>query len=291
MSAAVAAADWTVTGPGLVAGMPDAVYHRDPVVGGSLSHSGAKRILRPGSPAQFAYEREHVPADKPVFSFGRAAHRTVLGVGVDLVEVKADNWMTKKAKAARALAEFEGKTALLSKDMRVVEDMAEALAANTLAVDLLTRAGQKEVSAFAPDERDGVMLRCRFDHLPDPVGGKTIAVDYKTSDTADPDKFARAAWDYRYFQQEPWYCDVLRALGFADDVRFLFLVQAKEPPYLSYLAQLPPEAVAYGRAKNREAIAAYARCVADDDWPGPPTDDVVQLQMPYWANRELEAYL
>lgn len=287
MSAA-RAEDWTVTGPAVHVGMPDPVYHRDPVVGGSLSHSGAKVLLPPGSPAQYRYERDNPPADKAVFALGRGAHRMVLGVGTNIVEVKADDWRTAKAKQARAVALLDGKTPLLSRDVRRVEDMAEALAANSQTVDLLTMPGRKEVALFARDERDGVMLRSKLDTLPDPVDGETIVVDYKTAESADPGKFARAAWDYRYVTQHPWYVDIVRALGLAERVRFLFLVQCTAPPYLSFVGQLPPEAVRYGRARNREAIGLYARCAELGEWPGPADDQVVELEFTGWQQREME---
>jgi hypothetical protein len=284
--------EWVVgSDAALVVGMPDVVYHADPVPGGSLSHSGAKVLLPPGSPAQYHHERLHPPADKKVFAFGRAAHRMVLGEGADWVEVKADDWTTKAAQRAAALAEFDGKTALLSKQVRVIEDMAEALAANTLAVDLLTRPGAAEVALFARDTRSGVMLRGKLDKLPDPVRGETIGVDYTTAARADPDDFARAAWRYRYYMQEPWYSDLVRAVGFADRLAFLFVVQCKEPPYLSFVGQLPADAVRYGRVRNREAVDLYAQCEAEDCWPGPADDEIVQLEMPGWAYREMEEVL
>lgn len=280
--------DWTVTEPCVIVGMPDRAYHADPVAGGSLSHSGAKILLPPGSPAQYRYERDNPPADKAVFALGRGAHRSVLGVGTDIVEVKADDWRTDKAKRARALAEFEGKTALLSRDVRRVEDMAESLAANEQAVDLLTMPGRAEVALFALDERDHVMLRSKLDKLPDPVDGETIIVDYKSAESPDPRAFARSAWNYSYVTQDPWYCDIVRALGLATRVRFLFVVQSTAAPYLSFVAQMPPEAARYGRARNREAIALYARCAETGEWPGPADDQVVELEFLPWQIREME---
>jgi hypothetical protein len=55
-----------VSGPALITepGVYDIAedhYHADPVPGGSLSNSGAKKLLPPSCPAKFAYEREHPP--------------------------------------------------------------------------------------------------------------------------------------------------------------------------------------------------------------------------------------
>lgn len=279
-----------VTEPGLYPGMPDDVYLADPVPGGSLSHSGAKAILPPGCPALYRWQADHGRPDKAVFDFGRAAHRVVLGEGAEIARVDADDWRTKEARAARDEARARGLTPLLVKDALIVDDMAEALARNTLACELLAIPGRSEVAAFALDERDDVMLRAKYDRLPDPDDGRVIVTDYKTAPVADPDAFARSAWTYRYTQQAPWYVDLLKALGYADSIVFLFLIQAKEPPYLSFVAELPPEAMRYGRTRNREAIGLYADCRRRDVWGGPADDDVVLLDMPGWARNEMETY-
>ncbi|MGW9447058.1 hypothetical protein, partial [Bacillus mobilis] len=48
-----------ITRPGVYDGIPEAVYHRDPVPGGSLSSSGARKLLAPSCPALFKYDQEH----------------------------------------------------------------------------------------------------------------------------------------------------------------------------------------------------------------------------------------
>lgn len=286
MSAAV---NLVVTDPCLLAGMPDDAYLSDPVLGGSLSHSGAKSLLPPGCPALFRWQQTHGRPDKAVFDFGRAAHRVVLGEGADIVRIDAPDWRSKDAQAQRDTARAAGKTPLLVKDALIVDDMAEALAGNPLAAELLTRPGRSEVAAFARDAREDVMLRAKYDRLPDADGRKVLVTDYKTAPSADPGQFAKSAWNYRYYMQAPWYIDLLRALDYADEIEFLFIVQAKEPPYLSIVAELPHAAVRYGRARNREAIGIYADCLRRDEWPGYADGGVIELLMPGWASRELES--
>ena len=61
-----------ITEPGVYT-MDEADYHADPVPGGSLSCSGAKKLL--ACPARFAYDREHPPAPTPAMELGTAAHK------------------------------------------------------------------------------------------------------------------------------------------------------------------------------------------------------------------------
>jgi hypothetical protein len=49
-----------ITKPGIYPGVPDEVYHADPVEGGSLSSTGARKIL--DCPAKFKWERDTRPA-------------------------------------------------------------------------------------------------------------------------------------------------------------------------------------------------------------------------------------
>lgn len=281
----------TVTKPGVFT-LTDADYFADPVPAGSLSHSGAKVLLAPGCPALFHYQQSHGRPDKAVFDFGRAAHRLVLGDGADIAvipdELLSSNGAvsTTRAKEFVAKARAEGKTPLVSSDAQTVDDMAEALTNNPLAMGLLSRPGVSEAALFALDTRDDVWLRGKIDRLPDADGRRLLVTDYKTAPTADPDQFTRAVWNYRYFSQSAWYIDLIRALDIADDIAFMFIVQAKEPPYLSFVADLEPAAIRAGRARNREAIALYADCRRRDVWPGPSDDDVIHIALPAWATRD-----
>jgi hypothetical protein len=88
MTAAEADQPFVVTEPGVHLDIPHEVYLADPVVGGSLSHSGAKTIVNK-TPALFAYERENGRPNKAAFDLGHAAHQIVLGVGPEIVAVDA----------------------------------------------------------------------------------------------------------------------------------------------------------------------------------------------------------
>jgi hypothetical protein len=269
--------------------LPEDLYHADPVPEGSLSVSGAKKLLPPSCPAIYRWEREHGRPHKPAFSFGHAAHKLVLGVGADLVEVEADDWRTNAAKAIRDEALERGAVPLLSKDMRTVEAMAMALHQHPIAAALLRAdAGVPEASLFWRDDKTGVMRRGRLDWLPNArPDGRLIIPDYKTADSAEPGAFARSAAKYGYHMQAPWYLDGVEALNLAEDAAFVFIVQEKTAPYLVSVVELDSLALRIGRERNRQAIDTYLECRTTDTWPG-YADDVTLVSLPRWAEYDYE---
>jgi len=288
----------TITEPGLVDGMPDDVYHGDPVPSGSLSASGAKKLLPPSCPAKFRYEQDNPPEPKKTFEFGHAAHRLVLGRGVPIKVIPDDvadsrgGWTTTAAKALVAEARENGQTPLKPEEWDTVQAMAAAIKAHPVASRLFDPArGKAEQSAFWVDEASGIWRRARFDFLPHVVEGRRLIIpDYKTAVSAERDKFARAASDYGYHQQAAWYLDAIKALKGEEDAVFVFVVQEKTAPYLVNVIQLDHNAIAIGDLLNRRAINTYARCVAEDHWPG-YSDDVQLAQLPAYYERQFEGDL
>lgn len=277
-----------VTAPGVYE-LPEDVYHADPTPNGSLSVSGAKKLLAPSCPALYKYERDNPPPSKDVFDYGTAAHRLVLGVGADIVGVDAADWRTKEAKAQRDQIRARGCTPILLSDMACIEEMALAIRSHPIASALFDpEGGQPEASLFWQDEDSGVMCRGRVDWLPYASGNRLIIADYKTARHAEPQAFARDAASYRYHMQAAWYIDGVKALGLDDDPAFVFVVQEKTAPYLVTVVELDISALYAGRTLNRKALDVYAECAANDTWPG-YADDVALVSLPIWAEREAAA--
>ena len=268
---------------GIVLDLPEAAYHAHP----SLSSTGARRIL--DSPARFRWEQQH-PVVKDAFDVGKAVHAEVLGVGARLVVVDADSWRTKAAKEARDEARAAGQVPILSGDVEDIRAMAAAVLAHPVARSLFERPGAAEVSLFGIDEPTGTALRARFDFLPDPVPGvRTIAVDLKTTRSADPRKFGRSVAEFGYHQQEAWYRDLLGQVR-GDDAAFVFVAVENTAPWLVSVCELTADAVAVGRSRNRVAVDLYASCAAADDWPGYGMD-IFPIDLPAWAVYEAETVL
>lgn len=271
---------------GIYSGISDSDYHRDL---GSLSSSGARALLPPSCPAIFDCERRNPPNPKPEYDFGHGAHKLVLGEGSEIVEVPFDSWRSSEARAAREEAWAAAQVPLLAKDAAKARAMAEVVRAHPVARSLFDADGQPELSGVYVDAETGVRLKFRPDWLCQ-IGGQIICVDYKTSTSAHPGHFARAAADYGYHQQHAWYTDGLAATEIADDADFLFVVQSKTPPHLVSVVRIKPHHVDLGRRRNRKAIDLYAQCLAANTWPG-FGDHIHSIEIPHYAATQQEQEL
>lgn len=266
--------------------MTNEQYHADPVPGGSLSSTGARRLLAPSCPALFQHERTHGRPARKVFDFGSAAHMVVLGAGPELVRIGADEWRTNAVKAEVAEARERGAIPLKPADWDQVHAMAAAIRQHPVASRLFAPgSGRPEQSLFWVDQATGVWRRCRPDWLPYPTGGRLIVPDYKTTVSADPRSIEKSVYDYGYYQQDPWYVDGIRAVLGVEDVVMVFVFQEKTAPYLIHVVQLDPIAIRAGRRRNREAIAIYQQCTASGQWPG-YSDRVEIVSLPAWAEKQ-----
>jgi hypothetical protein len=290
---APAAGPGAITEPGIYPDLTAEEYHADR---GSLSSSGARRLLAPSCPARFRYEQDHPQPHRRTFDIGTAAHRLVLGDGPELVAVDADDWRTKAARAERDEVYAAGGVPLLAAEFDQVHAMADALRRHPIASALFAPGtGRAEQSLFWRDERTGVMRRARLDWLRDPRDGRLLVPDYKTAHDASPEAIARAVDTYGYHQQGDWYTAGVRALGLDEGrgTAFLLVVQEKTAPYLVTVVELDAPAMRIGAAKNRRAIETYARCVETGHWPGYVDDtSPYYLSLPAWALiRDTEEYL
>jgi hypothetical protein len=258
-------------------------YHADPIPGGSLSSSGARKLLPPSCPALFRHEQLHGQPHKAVFDLGHAAHRLVLSAGADIIQLDADDYRRKATREARDNAYAEGLIPVLPDEYQCVTAMASALLRHPIAAALLNHAaGKPEQALFWPDPETGVWRRALIDFMPDPVSGRRMIVpDYKTARCASNDAFQRAAAEYGYHQQGAWYLDGVECLDISYDAAFVFIVQEKTAPYLVNVIELDSTAMKIGRALNRRALRVYAECRETDQWPG-YSDDVEHISLPYW---------
>jgi hypothetical protein len=279
----VTAATVGITEPG-VYDIPEDHYHADPVKGGSLSSSGARKLIAPSCPAKFDWARQAGEEHAAHYDLGKAAHLLVLGAGAPIVRVEADNWRTNAAKTARDNAYAQGAVPLLAADHDQVEEMAAALADHPVAAALF-RNGTPEQTLIWQDDRTGIWRRARLDWLPEPRDGRLIIPDYKTCHSADPEALSKAAYQFGYHQQADWYLAGCRALGLAADPAFVFVAQEKNPPYLVTVFELDHVAMRIGAARNRRAIDVYVHCTRTGHWPA-YVDGVTQLALPRWAEIE-----
>lgn len=284
-----------VTQPGIYPDMPIDVYHADPVPGGSLSSSGARKLLDPSCPALFKWERDNPTPPKREFDLGHAAHKLVLGEGEEIVVTEWDDWRTKAAREERDAIRATGAVPLLSHEGEQMQAMAEAIRQHPLAGPLFTPGnGIAEQSLFWQDPRHGVWRRARPDWIPHRQdNGRLIIADYKTARAVDPSALQRTVYEHGYHAQAAWYIDAVKALGLTGDQEpaFIFVFQAKTPPYLVHLVELDFPALQLGAARNDRALQIYAECQRTGIWPG-FNDRITYLPLPAWAEkRDEQEYL
>lgn len=261
-----------ITEPGIYRGLDEAEYHAHPT---SLSVSGAKVLLQ--NPAKFAYQRENPAPPTEAMNLGSAAHKLVLGVGADIEVIDAESYRTKDARIARDNARAADRLPLLPSEYDTVQAMATALKSSP-AGELFTD-GEPEVSLFSLDQT-GTLLRGRVDWLPN-GSGSLVVPDFKTTTDASPEAFAKSVMNFSYHMQAAWYTDLIRDLGIAESVTFLFVAQEKTPPYEVGVYELDSEALRIGRLQNRTAIDMFNECEAWGEWPG-YGDGVQMLSLPTW---------
>lgn len=255
------------------------LYHSDPIPGGSLSSTGARKLANE-CPAAFKYWLDHQEPYKKEFDFGTAAHKVVLGEGPELVLVERDIWNTNEVKAQVAAIRAAGNIPLKRRDLDKVHVMAAALREHPEAAELLEPgSGVAEQSLFWNDR--GVWRRARIDWL---RHDGTI-VDYKTARSANPSKLPNHIYDNGYHQQQEFYRDGALELGLTELVSsFKFIFQEKEPPYLVSVIELDSAASSIGRYLNERALNTYALCRESGEWPGYMQTPLVSL--PSWVERQ-----
>ncbi|MDN5918988.1 MAG: PD-(D/E)XK nuclease-like domain-containing protein [Pseudonocardia sp.] len=279
-----------ITDPGIY-DMPAHQYHADPVPGGSLSSSGARKLLPPSCPAKFRHWLDHGQGHKPEFDLGHAAHAEVLGAGEPITVIEAAGYTTKAAREARDAAYAAGETPLLAREHRQVLAMARAVRQHPIAGPLLDPGrGHAERALFWQDPEFDVWRRAMVDKYLYLDDGRLLLVDYKTTKSAEPGSVARSIVDYGYHQQDPWYLDGAIATGLAGDQPpgFVFVFQEKTAPYLITVFEVHPEDRDWGRLDNRRALRTYRDCTRTGHWPG-YADDVIPVRLPAWAAHQKEA--
>ncbi len=264
------------TEPGVYAGVDERDYHADRE---SLSSSGARRLLDL-APAEWRHEIDH-PAVRevtPEMEMGTAYHTVVLGTGAAIIEVKADNWRKPSDQKRRKDIRDAGMIPLLSRQLDMVEEMADATLSHDEAGPLLA-GGQAEVSAWSRDPITGVMMRARVDYLRHRTG-----VDVKSCESSAADDFRREVARWQYYVQQPFYDAVFGQAHYPLD-DFAFVACAKRPPHLVAVYRLKPRLVELGAGIVRRALDRFAHCRRTGIWSGHEPHSGL-IDFPDWEYRK-----
>jgi len=195
-----------------------------------------------------------------------------LGKGKQFQVIKADNFMTKVAKAERDTAYAEGKIPLLEKDYNEARAMADA--AREQIADLV-KYGTLDVMPFGDGETErvliwedrGVWCRARVDHLP--ADGQMLLEYKSTAASAGADIFP-----YRNFRQLGYDCQLafyrrgLEACGVATSPQIAIIVQENYSPYLLAFMRVDDEVIMRANEKIERALRTWKKCLETNEWPG-----------------------
>lgn len=267
-------------------------YHRDPAPDPSLSSTLARLLLnRSPLHAWTASPRLNPawePVEKKTFDIGRAAHRAVLGRGVDYVAYPAEYLSsngaasTKDAKAWDEEQRAAGRTPLKADEVDQIGAMADAVRRQIEPMGIRLDHDRSELVALA--EVDGVWCRAMFDNAPaDP---RLPLYDLKSTTDASPETLAKTIATYGYDLQAAHYLAVWKAAT-GEDRKFRFIFVEKEPPFGVSVAELyrkpGDEADWFDHA---DALAADARriwgeCLRTGHWPCYPAR-VAVIGAPGW---------
>jgi len=271
--------------PGLYDSIPDAEYHDGLGVGERPLSSTLAKALLFESPAEAIYGIQH-RRDTEAFAFGRLVHeltlegevRTFFDTGLEYR--RGNDW----AEVCKVAAEA-GRTPVTSRQMADAQAIASAVHAHPVARDLLS-VGRPEVSAFAHDVEHGIDLQARFDWLRDPEGEWPVVVDLKTTaGTANPRAFNRSIGTFRYHLQGAFYRRVYELVA-GKVPAFVWVVVSKEPPHAVSVIRLSDKDADTGLSLVNKAAETYARCLAEQRWPG--HESIYTSSLPVWADFEAE---
>lgn len=274
---------------GLVA-MPPEEYHADPCAVPSLNYSTAYALVAK-SPAHAYLQHPRLGGKgmEPTAAMdeGSLMHELILRDDAELkeriVQVNADDWRTKAAKAQRDEARAAGKLPVL---VHVYEE-ARIACAHVMArmLDLGVKLkGASEIAAFWQEQAsDGTTVQCRgmFDHV---IPAEGIIYDLKKSRTAHPKAIRKHVEGYGYHIQAAAYTRALERIDpkLAGKVQFRWLFIESEAPYGVTIAEPAGSMRRLGEACWTQAVDQWAHCTAVNDWPAYPRD-VVRVEASPWA--------
>lgn len=237
--------------------MPNSEYHETRAISKSSLDMASRDLLAP------TWARNcPVDSDKlKTFDFGDAMHAVCLEperLKSEFVVMPQINLRTSAGKEEKSEFEEAHKNhkILTSEEWKKLSLMFESVMAHPQSRELIEAEGIAERSYFWNDEKTGMDCKCRPDKFLEDIG---LLVDVKTA--PDLKKFNYSVDDYRYYVQDPWYCDGVSRFYNEEPMRMEFLVIQKTIEIGRYpvmVVKLPQEAIEYGRDVYRQELARYA---------------------------------
>ena len=242
--------------------MPNEEYHSHPAMGNS------KLSLFSGDEDALEWA-ESCPVDEEklkTLDFGDAMHAICLEpdrLKDEFISMPKFDGRTTAGKKDKAdfIAEHQGKKLLTFDEHKKLNLMFESVMAHPKARRLIEANGICEGSFFWRDPDTGIECKCRPDKL---IEGMPYPIDIKT--TPELSKFKFSVEDFRYYIQDPFYCDGLNENGIeANCMQFLVIqktIQLGRYPVM--VKKLPEEVFCYGRDEYKRNLEQYAEYLERD---------------------------
>jgi len=232
------------------------------------------------SPLHFWHHMTEEREQTKAMAFGAAVHAYILEPDTFRDRFLIAPAVDRRTKAGKAewedfldLCAETGAESVTVDEMQTINEMAEALKENPLAIRLLT--GEHEKEFYWTDMMTGEKCKCKVDCITPSNDGPYI-VDYKTTDSCEDGHFERAARKYGYQFQAGMYTEGVFQNTLTEH-RFAFVAQEKTPPYASRVYVCDPEWVKRGYDKFRELIGIYHECKEAEEWPGYDAFDLMEV--------------
>jgi hypothetical protein len=224
------------------------------------------------------------PGANEAQEFGTAFHTLVLEPekfeATVCVQANRPDMRTNVGKAAHAefMAQAGARIVLTVAQVDTLRRMADAVAANRAARELLAAPGLIERAFRWLDPDTGLPMRSMLDKMI--AGGP--AIDLKTAANPNPEVWAKDAANYGYHRQGALY-RYGRAIALDEPLPFLFIVVGKEFPHETLVVEFGPATFTLGHAQNAEALTELRDRKDYDDWSSRYGDRVHALDLPRWA--------
>lgn len=185
---------------------------------------------------------------------------------------------------AQAIKEANGREIVPAKDWDRVHSMRDVLLVNHNYRRII-ETGIPELSLFCII--DGVPVKVRLDRVTD-LGE---IIDYKTTQSAEPERFGRLAHDLGYWCKMALQHDCFKLAYQQDPTGTKLLVQEKDEPWLALMNRLTPEQIMIGRAQYKTALQLFKHCREADVWPAYANgQEEIPLSTPMYLQQRYKEY-
>lgn len=252
----------------------------------AVNFSRLKNIGR--SPAHYLAALKGAVTETDEMRLGRAVHLAIFEPKI--FEKCVVRW-EGKVRNGKAWEEFEadhcGELILTAKQHADCLELSAAVRRHPLAKPYLTE-GASEVTLRwdlekTADGFPGWKFPCkgRVDRLT-----PNFIADVKTTFDAEPEHFAKSAWNLDYAVQGAWYVDGHKAIT-GRRLPYVLIVVEKEPPFEVLVFRLSDLSYRLGRERYRTWLDTLAHCNREKRWPG-YAEGELELDPPSWVLRQLE---